>query len=63
MDKYYIEKIFKIIDDKILEQREKLVSGCIASMEKYNYEYGKLSADLELREEILTIFKVNGDIK
>jgi hypothetical protein len=63
MDKYYIEKIFKIIDDKILEQREKLVSGCISSMEKYNYEYGKLSADLELREEILTIFKVNGDIK
>lgn len=59
MDKYYIDRIFNIIDDKILQQREKLISGCITSMECYRYEYGKLNVLSEIREEILNIFKVN----
>jgi len=59
VDKYYIDRIFSIIDDKILQQREKLISGCITSMEGYRYEYGKLNVLSEIREEILNIFKVN----
>ena len=59
MDKYYIDRIFSIIDDKILQHREKLISGCITSMEGYRYEYGKLNVLSEIREEILNIFKVN----
>lgn len=59
MDKYYIDRIFTIIDDKILQQREKLISGCINSMEGYRYECGRLNVLSEIREEILNIFKVN----
>lgn len=59
MDNYYIERLFKTIDGKILEQREKLVSGCISNMEGYRYEYGRLSIAIEIREEMLKIFKVN----
>lgn len=59
MDKYYVDNIFNIIDDKILEQREKLISGCIASMEGYRYEYGRLNVLSEIREEIRNLFKVN----
>jgi hypothetical protein len=59
MDKYYIDRIFNIIDDKILEQREKLISGCIASMDAYRYEYGRLNVLTEIRDEIVNIFKVN----
>lgn len=59
MDKYYVDQLFNIIDDKILEQREKLISGCITSMEGYRYEYGRLNILSEIREEILNLFKVN----